>query len=490
MNRKSFSFILALGIILIVSCKPKGSEESIQVLDFKLSKGIGFTVIDNIPVYEEYRMGSRVVQHLPMNSQIKILSYIKAKHQGITLEWIEININDTKGFIAGSYLIKNALSIFNPLKEDKFGIITASALRVREKPSLTANTIAQVLRGSIVTILMEGLTLQTIENRTDKWVQIKTSDGKIGFSFKGFIQNVFQRESNDVDSGYIELADSEMKYWKIPGESLIKEPVENNSDDTCRLNIQSYPRQGEILKVSEKAVVDSKTYYRMDHHNPGCDNACPCGHFDFDDTWFSEEQVKYISEADISDYTLSKYEKTEHIDLLKEYAKMRNNSVNFTHVKVLERKFKTLSNVENEVFEVRDEYANSVRVFLKIENQYKFLVGGNICDSYAYEDINADGILEIIESSGGWNGSNNSYTNKVFYLKKGIYENIFEYNTLYDYEFRKEGKFEDSKLILTHYRKRYDKNGELTDQENIELKKIYTFKNGSFTLTKEIKKTN
>jgi hypothetical protein len=168
---------------------------------------------------------------------------------------------------------------------------------------------------------------------------------------------------------------------------------------------------------------------------------------------------------------------------------MRNNSVNFTHVKVLERKFKTLPDVENEIFEVRDEYANSVRVFSKKDNKFKLLIGGNICNSYSYEDIDADGVLEIIERSGGWNGSNDSYTNKVFYLKKGIYENIFEYNTLYDYAYRIEEKFENSKLILSHYKKnQVNEKYELTEKEDLELTQIYTFKNGEFSLAKEIKK--
>jgi hypothetical protein len=486
---KKITQYFLIGLCLVAACKPKQKEESVEVLDFKLTKSIGFTVTDSIPVYKEYKLGSSVYFHLTVDSQVKLNGFFKTKYQGILLDWIGIKTNETTGYIPGSYLTKKGLSVFNALDEKKTGMITASYLRVREKPSLTANVITQVPRGSTVTILMEGLTLQTIEDRTDKWVQVQTRDGKIGFSFKGFIQEVFEKDLSETDSGYIELTGSEIKYWKNPGWILIPEPIKDNSDDICRLSLKAYPKAGAILNVSAKAIIDSKAYYKMDHHNPGCDNACPCGHFDFDKTWFSEEHVKYISEADISNYTLAKYEKQEHIDLLKEYAKMRNNSVNFSHVKVLERKFKTLPDVENEIFEVRDEYANSVRVFSKKDNKFKFLLGGNICNSYSYEDIDTDGVLEVIESSGGWNGSSDSYTNKVFYSKKGIYENIFEYNTLLDYEYRIEEKFENSKLILSHYKKnQVNEKYELTEKEDLELTQIYTFKNGNFTLTKEIKK--
>lgn len=486
MYKKIFSFILIL--ILFLYCKPKESqepEESLQVRELKSSNGIGFTVIDKIPVYKEYKMESTVLFHLPIDSEIQITGFLKTEFRNITLDWIEIKKDESKGYIPASYLAKQGLSVFNPMEEKK-GMITASYLRVREKPSLAAKTITQVPKGSTVTILMEGITLQTIEERTDKWVQIKTNDGKIGFSFKGFIQDVFEKDLPETDSGYIELTSLDLKYWKVPGKVLIQEPVDTNPDDYCKITLAAYPNPGSILKISEKKAINSKTYYKMDHQNSDCNFACPCGLLGFHETWFSEEQVKYIPEADITDYSLSRFEKIEHKELLKEYAKMRNNRVNYSYIKVLEKKFKNLSGIEKEIFEVRDEYLNSVRVFLKKESQYQLLIGGSHCNSYNYIDINGDGIFEIIETSGGWNGSHDSYTKNVFYSKNGIYENIFEYNTLYDYAFRIEDKFENSKLILSHYRKNFDKKGEPEELEDTE---IYTFKNGKFTLAKEIEKT-
>ncbi|MBK8396534.1 MAG: SH3 domain-containing protein [Leptospiraceae bacterium] len=490
MFKKPIKFILIVCLISFILCKPKQSEESIEVRDLKLSKGIGFTVIDNIPVYKEYKIGSPLLTHLPIDSELKITGFLKTEYRGIILDWIGIKKEDTVGYIPGSYLTKQNLAVFNPI-EERTGMITASYLRVREKPSLTAKVISQVPRGTTVTILMEGITLQTIEDRTDKWVQIKTSDGKIGFSFKGFIQDVFEKDLSNTESGYIELTSLDLKYWKSPGKVIIQDPVDGNPDDFCKLLLKFYPKPGAILKVSEKKTVDSKTYYKMDHHNSGCDFACPCGLQDFHETWFSEEQVKYIPEADITDYSLSKYEKTEYMELLKEYAKMRNNKVNYSYIKFLEKKIKTLSGLENEIFELRDEYANSVRVFLKKENQFQLLLGGSHCNSYSYIDINGDGIFEITETSGGNDGGGQSYTNKVFYLKKGIYEKIFEYNTMYSQEYRIDAELNNSNIILTHYRRQYDQEkGEFTDQEDVELTEIYTFKNGNFTLTKEIKKTN
>jgi hypothetical protein len=269
---------------------------------------MAFAVTDKIPVYKDFNLGSPIIEYLANNSEIAVTGFFKTKREEIILDWIKVQTTKFKGYVPGSYLIQQGLSVFNELDEKKTGMITASYLRVREKPSLTAKVITQVPRGSTVTILMEGITLQTIEDRTDKWVQVQTSDGKIGFSFKGFIQDVLEKDLSELDSGYIELTSLEIKYWKNPGWILIPEPIKDNSDDICRLSLTAYPKARAILKVSAKAIIDSKTYYKMEHHNPGCDNACPCGHFDFEETWFSEEHVKYISEADISNYTLAKYE--------------------------------------------------------------------------------------------------------------------------------------------------------------------------------------
>lgn len=71
-------------------CKPKQSEESIEVRDLKLSKGIGFTVIDNIPVYKEYKIGSPLLTHLPIDSELKITGFLKTEYRGIILDWIGI----------------------------------------------------------------------------------------------------------------------------------------------------------------------------------------------------------------------------------------------------------------------------------------------------------------------------------------------------------------------------------------------------------------
>ena len=83
MFKKPIKFILIVCLISFILCKPKQSEESIEVRDLKLSKGIGFTVIDNIPVYKEYKIGSPLLTHLPIDSELKITGFLKTEYRGI-----------------------------------------------------------------------------------------------------------------------------------------------------------------------------------------------------------------------------------------------------------------------------------------------------------------------------------------------------------------------------------------------------------------------
>jgi hypothetical protein len=482
--------ILLFLFLFKINCKPSSTESDssgpnkFEIITMTETESIGYTV-EKIPVYNDYRR-SFTNQSLSNNEKVNVIRFLKIKNLGITTDWIKIERKGVIGYIKGSHLLQQEFSVFNQLKEERKGIITASVLRLREYPHLNARIITQIQGGEIVNILQEGITLQKIHGKTDKWVQVRTEEGKIGFSFNGFIQTIYEKNEIQPNSGYIELIAEKMNYWEQPGKKLIRETVENNQDDICRLPLAVYPRKGEILKVSESVNINSKTYYLMNHSDPKpyCDSACPCGQSDFEKTWFSEDQVKTISETEITNYSLSKYENEKHHELLIEYAKMRNNSVNFTRVEVKEQTIKLSTDVIFEYYEVRDRFSNSVNIFSKQMNQYKLILEGHLCNRYDYYDFNSDGIPEIIETSGGETYEINN--KKIFYLKNNNYEEIFKYSIYYDDWESKKDEFQNSTIILSHFKNRKNKDLTPSDKKDLESKEIYTFKKGEFKLTKKI----
>ncbi len=260
-----FKFIIfaIFSFLLTTDCKEKSTENEFSV-DSESAFLIGFTGIDNFLIFKDYKYESEIILNLPRDSEIIITGFYKIKKNQNIYEWIKISTKEIIGFVPASYIQNQRLILFNQLTELRNGVILASSLRVREKPFLNSKVITNLPKNSLVQILNEGTTLQTIEGRTDKWVQIKTDDGKIGFSFKGFIQDMKENNFYELYDGYIELNHPEMKYWLYPEKVLIKEPV-----PTCKMSLKSYPKKGSILKVSGKQSIGSKTYYKMEHHNFG-----------------------------------------------------------------------------------------------------------------------------------------------------------------------------------------------------------------------------
>jgi hypothetical protein len=163
---------------------------------------------------------------------------------------------------------------------------------------------------------------------------------------------------------------------------------------------------------------------------------------------------------------------------------MRNNYVNFTRVEVKEQTIKLSTDVIFEYYEVRDRFSNSVNIFSKQMNQYKLILEGHLCNRYDYYDFNSDGIPEIIETSGGETYEINN--KKIFYLKNNNYEEIFKYSIYYDDWESKKDEFQNSTIILSHFKNRKNKDLTPSDKKDLESKEIYTFKKGEFKLTKKI----
>lgn len=64
--------------------------------------------------------------------------------------------------------------------------VAADNLRLRENPSLDSDKTGLILKGETVTVLEVG-EKETIDSMESVWVKVRTTDGKEGWSFGGYL---------------------------------------------------------------------------------------------------------------------------------------------------------------------------------------------------------------------------------------------------------------------------------------------------------------
>jgi len=82
-----------------------------------------------------------------------------------------------------------SMSIFSCKKEETYRV-TASVLRLREKPDTKSKIVAGITTGTKVTIIEETAIKETINSIRAAWVKIKTADGKTGYVFSGYLEKI------------------------------------------------------------------------------------------------------------------------------------------------------------------------------------------------------------------------------------------------------------------------------------------------------------
>ncbi|MBK7053763.1 MAG: SH3 domain-containing protein [Leptospiraceae bacterium] len=75
---------------------------------------------------------------------------------------------------------------------------------MRKSPTLTGEIITNLPKNTQVTILEKSVSSQQIDGKYDYWVKVKTQDGKIGFSYNGYLITGLHPEwKEEVANGYM-----------------------------------------------------------------------------------------------------------------------------------------------------------------------------------------------------------------------------------------------------------------------------------------------
>ncbi|XDD50663.1 SH3 domain-containing protein [Leptospira sp. WS92.C1] len=151
--------------------------------------GFGVVLQKDIKVYSKPTLKSEIAFSLDQSSPYDVLAAdLQDKDSVSKLLWFKIHQKDKVGFISKEEeSIKNNVLNFLPVTGDKFGLVTATQLLLRETPSTGGKILGRLATRDIVELIEEHSKKVTIDEMQGTWAKIKTKDGKIGFAFTAYL---------------------------------------------------------------------------------------------------------------------------------------------------------------------------------------------------------------------------------------------------------------------------------------------------------------
>ncbi len=371
-------FILLLFLIFSFECKKNLIPESEK-------KPIGefFFYNDEVAVFEKPELSPILKKFIKFDS-VKILETKIKDIKNPQLMFYKVYFGEQFGYVPIISEIQKNMFAFLYATTNTKAKIKASSLRIRETPDLDGKVIAAIPKGEIVEILWEGQLFEKIDLKYDTWMKIKTKDGKVGFSYAGYMtknlneqENYFSTNAGPIQ-GYVEL--------KSNPTLLSDKGSELKTDDPspCGYTIlATVPKIGEIVPVKEISSLNKEKFYLIE----GVDNDYRC--YGGYRGWISEKDVLYVE--DIYKYTSEKYGSKFDKKFLEVINENYNGKLNV----------KTLL-IEDFQYRVKEKYkfykVNYNKIFYLKNGQY--FIAGNYINIDEVVDIDKDGNEEIVKKEG------------------------------------------------------------------------------------------
>lgn len=288
---KSFFYYLGIFLVLFsVSCK-KGNQ---------LAKPLTSYVVGSstVSLYEKMDVTSKILLSLKQNTEFQILEKDIPDPVNEKLSWYKIAYNDKLAYVSKAGYYDNSISIFEAEKSTEPYYVLASSLRLRKSPTLTGEIITNLPKNTQVTILEKSVSSQQIDGKYDYWVKVKTQDGKIGFSYRGYLITGLHPEwKEEVANGYMVIKDTSELLDAPAGEK-----VESSESDP---NLFDVIKVGDIVPALTKATVNGKVYYQVKdrYTETELQSMLRDGNIFF---WIEASKVDYFGPS-VADYTKEKF---------------------------------------------------------------------------------------------------------------------------------------------------------------------------------------
>lgn len=395
----------------------------------KQAIGIGYTNQSKIAVYEKPSLQSEILMNLNQNQIYDIIGKnIPDNDSKLKLLWQRVYINEKVGYISQEEeLIRKNISSFSPVSNNRYGLVTATSLLLRDAPSQQGKVIGKLKTREIVELLLDSNSKVKIANLDGTWAKVKTSSNQIGFVFTAY---VMRGETPEI------LKNAESIELYQPGWAILKSTpkkvydFENGKLSTIETSY-GFPEQGEFSYYDKKLVSkDGKVFFNLTKDSKNCDEfSCDDNIEKIYNGYVPSESLKtYLSFSDMYYDNFREVLKDRGViskELVNSIDSYFNSSYDsFPDISTLyinEKEFGKRSLIQatlsyNTIYENTNTYYKNeeYQVLLKKNgNKYEPLLKG-ISQNMEFKDVDSDGVEEVLISN-----HNRSSISQTFYVFNG-----------------------------------------------------------------------
>lgn len=431
-------YILIFILIISPSCKKKSNSELIKNYTELLGENfIGeiFFYKDDVVMFEKPEV-SPILKKFKKTDKVYILATRINYEKKANQMFYKVYYKNQFGYIPFNSEFKKEIFAFLYSLSSTDARIIASSLRLRETPDTNGKVIAQIPKGELVEIISEGQYFEKIQNKYDTWFKIQTKDGKIGYSYAGFMT---KNLDNELNKSYTYFEDNINKDFGLGYIEIIKEPVyytyykmkvQLGDSTPCGVfnGNEFFPKLGDIVPIENVARINGEFFFLVEDGENNC-----VGGYNGYKGWISEKDVFFVK--DIYEYTSEKYGSKFDKKFLEAINKIYHEPLNVKTLNVKELPIKVKENYK--FYEINYFY-----IYYLKDGEYYFAVSLKENGSLKFLDINKDGNVEIINEEGTsscistsaliyiWNGKefkeiyNNSNNINLEFKNKIIIENF------------------------------------------------------------------
>ncbi len=449
--------LIFLVIVTMFTCKKKsGIVYTSPILSYVISDKA-------IPIYSEPDFKSKILVSKSIDSELKLLEHGIINKAFEKIKWFKVSLGEQLGYLSELSLEKKEIVVLEDVTPYE-SIVNASSLRIRKSPSLNSGILASVSENTPIQVIAHGKNPEFIDNKNDIWVKVKLQDGKIGFCFKGFLNDGLDKSIGEEIGFGLVLIKSKLNLLIHPKGEIISEETNNQIKDDG------------IYPVKSTAIVNGKKFFHIKEKFFSCEQF-ECYSNSEIDFWILEKDVEHHKKT-LSELTEEKFgfKDKEMLGLIKK----TNSDFDVRNIKITklgkvksgDEFFLTEINFDTDWVKSSSNYLT--KIFMKSKDSYLEIHSGNSSqNSVKLHDFNSDGINELIFESYGRMSSetviyviNNNKLEKVLELTSGeVYsENANDTGSM--------GSFEIKDNHIIYKEENYD-----TKKETITK---YIFKNNSF----------
>ncbi|PJZ28303.1 SH3 domain-containing protein [Leptospira kmetyi] len=224
------------------------------------SKGFGYIAYNEVKVYAKPSQKSPIIFKIDRNNSYDVLSIQVQDTDSVKgSAWIKIRQNEKVGYIqANDGNLQYGIQLFMPVVENKYGIVTATQLLLRDFPGTNGKILERLKTRELVEILDLGQNQISVQGTNGVWAKVKSKNGNLGFLFVPYIMRgsnpevLLEKKNLEVEEeGWGYLVKSVDRIFSYSNEKF-------QSKDVSEL------REGDFIKVKKRIVTpDGKVFFHV-----------------------------------------------------------------------------------------------------------------------------------------------------------------------------------------------------------------------------------